>query len=695
MMAFLKQQKPLVLIVDDTMMNIDLLADVLREDYRLGIATNGIKALEFVEKNRPDIILLDIMMPEMDGFEVCQILKENQQTRSIPVVFITALSDTENVAKGFQLGGCDYISKPFHAMEVRVRVKSKLNEIDQLSFVKNIFQTSLEGILVADADMVVTMANPMALAIMGLVNEELVGQSLSILQDCNIDNDSLDFKILFQENDSWNGEIWNRRKNGENYPQNVALSVVRNLWGEVCNYVAVFHDMSEIKRHKTELKYQANHDGLTGLPNRTFFKLRLRGVLDDATRHNEMAALLILDLDKFKQVNDSLGHSVGDFLLQEVRTRLQGCLGSSVLARLGSDEFGIILEGLSHAEEAVKVAEQINMSLTLPIFHKGHELFVSASIGITFFPEDTRDPQTLMKNGDLAMARAKEKGGNSYQVFHSRMDEKITKFLTLESNLRRALDQEEFLVYYQPKLDMQTGKIVSMEALVRWMLPDGTMISPVDFIPMAEQNGLIVFLGEWVLKTATRQVKKWWDMGYEIPVAVNLSPRQFQEENLVAMITSALHDSGLDPQGLELEITESVVMEKEENAINVLTEISQLGVQFAMDDFGTGYSSLHYLKQFPLDKLKIDRSFVTNTPHDEDDVAIITAIISMGKSLRMKVVAEGVERYEQFVFLRDLGCDELQGYLFSPPVPADQFEEMLVSDKCLQLPDEVLVLRTD
>ncbi len=681
-----RQHKPLVLIVDDTMMNIDLLADVLREEYRLGIATNGLKALEFVEKNRPDIILLDIMMPEMDGFEVCQVLKDNPHTRSIPIVFITALSDTESVAKGFQLGGCDYISKPFHALEVRARVKSKLNEIDQLSFVKNIFKTSLEGILIADPDMIITMANPMASTITGLAEFDIVGESLAVLQDQESDEEPVGFKDLLEDNEYWSGEIWNRRKNGENFPQKVALSVVRNLWGEVCNYVAVFHDMSEIKRHKDELKYQANHDGLTGLPNRTFFKLRLRDILEDASRYHEQVALLMLDLDNFKHINDSLGHSVGDLLLKEVCTRLQGCLGSALLARLGSDEFGILLENLPREEGAVKVAEQINMSLSLPMFHDGHELFISASIGISFFPEDTEDPQTLMKNGDLAMARAKEKGGNAYQVFHSKMDERITRFLTLESNLRRALDKEEFLVYYQPKVDMQTGKIIGMEALVRWLLPDGSMVSPVDFIPMAEKNGLIVFLGEWVLKTATKQTKKWWDMGYEIPVAVNLSPRQFQEENLVSLIKESLSDSGLAPVALELEITESVVMEKEEDAINLLTEIGELGVQFAMDDFGTGYSSLHYLKQFPLDKLKIDRSFVTNTPADEDDVAIITAIISMGKSLRMKIVAEGVEEYEQFVFLRELGCDELQGYLFSPPVPADQFEEMLVADKSLQLP---------
>ncbi len=685
-MPITKQQKPLVLIVDDTMMNIDLLADVLRKDYRLGIATNGLKALEFVEKNRPDIILLDIMMPEMDGFEVCQILKKNPRTNSIPIVFITALSDTESVAKGFQLGGCDYISKPFHALEVRARVKSKLNEVDQLGFVKNLFQTSLEGILVADADMIISMANPMASTITGLAEDEIVGQSFTVLQDSESGDGLLDFKSLLRDNDSWSGELWNRRRNGEKFPQKVVLSVVRNLWGEVCNFVAVFHDMSEIKRHKDELKYQANHDALTRLPNRTFFKLRLHDILIDAARHQEKVALLLLDLDHFKQVNDSLGHLVGDFLLKEVCSRLKKCLGQVVLARLGSDEFGVILDDLPNAEEAVKIAEQINVSLSLPVFYEGHELFISASIGITFFPEDTTDPQVLFKNGDLAMARAKEKGGNTYQVFHSTMDEKITKLLTLESNFRRALDKEEFQVYYQPKLDMQTGEIIGMEALVRWILPDGTMISPLDFIPMAERNGLIVFLGEWVLKTATSQTRKWWDMGFKIPVAVNLSPRQFQEANLVDLIKESLHESGLPPRGLELEITESVVMEKEEDALNVFNEVKKLGVQFAMDDFGTGYSSLHYLKQFPLDKLKIDRSFVANTPSDDDDVAIITAIISMGKSLRMKVVAEGVEEYEQFVFLRDLGCDELQGYLFSPPVPAKHFEKMLVDGKCLPIP---------
>lgn len=678
-------QKPLVLIVDDTMMNIDLLADVLREDYRLGIATNGVKALEFVKKNKPDLILLDIMMPEMDGFEVCRILKDNSQTRSIPVIFITALSDTENVARGFQLGGCDYIPKPFHAVEVKARVKSKLNELNQLSFVENIFHTSLEGIVIADHDLVVTKVNPMACSITGYDEEELVGKPIDVLHSRDRGETSHHIHSFLDEADDWSGEIWNRRKNGERFPQKLALSAVRNLWGEIINYVAVFHDMSEIKRHKDELKYQANHDGLTGLPNRTSFQLRLLDALEDARRHNEKMAILILDLDHFKQINDSLGHLMGDYLLKEVCARLDGCLGGAILARLGSDEFGIAVEGLVSEEWAVKVAEQINMSLGLPIFHEGHELFISTSIGITFYPEDGLDPETLIKNGDIAMAQAKARGGNTYQVFHPEMDERIAHLLTLESNLRRALDKEEFVVFYQPKVDMRSGEIIGMEALVRWILPDGGMVSPVDFIPLAEKTGLIVFLGEWVLKTAAHQTKKWWDSGFHVPVAVNLSPRQFREENLVSLIRDTLSETGLSPEGLELEITEGVVMENEENALEILGEIDEMGVRLSIDDFGTGYSSLHYLKQFPIHTLKIDKSFVDNIPADGENVAIATAIVSMGKSLGLKVVAEGVEDMGQCIFLRDLGCDQLQGWLFSKAVDSNAFTELLVSGKKLEI----------
>ena len=681
-MTLEKIKKPLVLIVDDTMLNIDLLADVLREDYRLGIATNGVKALEFVRKNKPDLILLDIMMPEMDGFEVCRQLKEDESTCFIPIIFITALSDTENVAKGFQLGGCDYISKPFHALEVKVRVQSKLSQMNQLSFFENIFQHSLEGILVADPKMYIRQANPMACDISGYSSDDLIGSHFDILQ-VRDEEDSYDIAHLLDKQDYWSGEVWNRRKNGEKFPEKLALTAVRNLWGEIINYVAVFHDMSEIKRHQDELKYQANHDGLTGLPNRIAFQLRLADALEDADRHQEKLAVLILDLDHFKQINDSLGHTVGDVLLNEVSRRLGGCLGNAVVARLGSDEFGVLLEDLPNAEWAVKVAEQINMSLSLPIFHDGHELFITTSIGITFFPEDGSSQETLMKNGDIAMAQAKVKGGNTYQVFLPEMDKKISALLALEGKLRRALDKEEFAVFYQPKVSLATGKIIGMEALVRWFPPEGGMVSPLEFIPLAESTGLIVLLGEWVLKTAASQVKEWWDEGFEVSVAVNLSPRQFDEETLVSMVSTILQETQLPPEGLELEITEGVVMENEENAMDILHEINNMGVKLSIDDFGTGYSSLNYLKRFPIHTLKIDKSFIDDLPDDGDSVAITTAIVSMARSLGLSVVAEGVEEMAQCKFLQGLNCDMMQGFMFSKPVPAEEFYAMLTEGKSI------------
>ncbi|MEN8141492.1 MAG: EAL domain-containing protein [Thermodesulfobacteriota bacterium] len=679
------QQKPLVLIVDDTMLNIDLLADVLRDEYRLGIATNGMKALEFVRKNKPDLILLDVMMPEMDGFEVCRQLKDDDAYAYIPIIFITALSDTENVAKGFEVGGCDYISKPFHALEVKVRVQSKLNQINQLNFFENIFHHSLEGILVADPQMVIRQANPMACAITGYTVEELLGSRFDILQ-VKDGEDDLDIGHILDEQDDWSGEVWNRRKNGEKFPQKLALTAVRSLWGEIINYVAVFHDMSEVKRHKDELKFQADHDALTGLPNRVAFQRRLASALLDASRHGEKLAVLILDLDKFKHINDSLGHRVGDMILKEVSRRLKGCIGSALLARLGSDEFGVLLTDLPHAEGAVKVAERVNTSLALPMRQYGHELFSSASIGITFFPDDGNSQETLMKNGDMAMAQAKERGGNTYQVFLPEMDRKISQRLALEGRLRRALDKGEFAVFYQPKVSLVSGEIVGMEALVRWFPPGGGVVAPIEFIPLAESTGLIVLLGEWVLRSAAKQVKCWWDAGYPISVAVNISPRQFEEEGLVKMIKSVLTESRLPPQALELEITEGVVMENEKQAMATLHQISNMGVRLSIDDFGTGYSSLNYLKRFPIKTLKIDKSFVDDLPHDSDSVAITTAIVSMARSLGLAVVAEGVEDKEQLAFLQGQGCDMVQGFIFSRAVGEEDMSALLASGRVLEIP---------
>ncbi len=677
--------KPLILVVDDTLTNIDLLTDVLMDDYRLGIAMNGQKALAFVDRNPPDLILLDIMMPEMDGYEVCRCLKKNRKTRDIPVIFITAMSDTAHVAKGFDVGGVDYVTKPFHSLEVKARVKTHLILKNQLSMSARIFESSLDGIIVTDPDTVIQMVNPAVSEITGYSAEEMIGRKTNMMQSRRHENFFYqDMWNTLTETGNWTGEIWNRKKNGEIYPQWLSITAIQDLWGRVTNYVGVFHDMSEMKRQQDELKYLASHDALTDLPNRNFFQYRLMDSMANADRHGEMLAIMLLDLDNFKSVNDSLGHTTGDKLLQEVASRLLSCLGEGgFVSRLGGDEFAILLEDVRNEERAVKVAGLIYESISKPFHLKTHDFFLTVSIGITFCPADGQDPETLLKNSDIAMFRAKQRGGNSYEIFTPAMDREVTRRLTLESQLRRAIERDELMVYYQPKLDLVSGCIVSMEALVRWQKPNEGIVSPAEFIPLAERTGLILPLGKWVLQTAALQTKKWWDAGYRLRVAVNLSPRQFQEENLLEMIHSVLAETGLPPAGLELEITESVVMENEEMSLELMAKMSAMGLHLALDDFGTGYSSLRYLKQFPINTLKIDKSFVDNVPGDDENVAITSAIISMARSLKMQVVAEGVETEEQLHFLRQLVCDEMQGYLFSPPVPADKFSVMLKENKCL------------
>ena len=681
----MNKTKPLILVVDDTLTNIDLLTDVLMDDYRLGIAMNGQKALAFVDRNPPDLILLDIMMPEMDGYEVCRRLKKNRKTQDIPVIFITAMSDTAHVAKGFDVGGVDYVTKPFHSLEVKARVKTHLILKNQLSMSARIFESSLDGIIVTDPDTVIQIVNPAVSEITGYSAEDMIGRKTNMLQSRRHE------KVFYQdmwnsltETENWTGEIWNRKKNGEIYPQWLSITAIQDLWGRVTNYVGVFHDMSEMKRQQDELKYQASHDALTDLPNRIFFQYRLMDSIANADRHGEMLAIMLLDLDNFKSVNDSLGHTIGDKLLQEVASRLLRCLGEGgFVSRLGGDEFAILLEDVRNEERAVKVAGLIYESISKPFHLQTHDFFLTVSIGITFCPADGQNPETLLKNSDIAMFRAKQRGGNSYEIFTPAMDREVTRRLTLESQLRRAIERDELMVYYQPKLDLVSGGIVSMEALVRWQKPNEGIVSPAEFIPLAEKTGLILPLGKWVLQTAALQTKKWWDAGYRLRVAVNLSPRQFQEENLLEMIHAVLAETGLPPAGLEFEITESVLMENEEMSLDLMAKMNAMGLHLALDDFGTGYSSLRYLKQFPIHTLKIDKSFVDNVPGDDENVAITSAIISMARSLKMQVVAEGVETKEQLHFLRQLVCDEMQGYLFSPPVPADKFTIMLKENKCL------------
>jgi diguanylate cyclase (GGDEF)-like protein/PAS domain S-box-containing protein len=442
-------------------------------------------------------------------------------------------------------------------------------------------------------------------------------------------------------------------------------------------------DITERKRAEEQVKHLAFHDPLTGLPNRLLFNDRLRVAMVHANRYREKLAVLFLDIDRFKVINDSLGHSIGDELLRRVAERVGGCIRQEdTIARLGGDEFTVLLPGIARDEDAGTIANKILEAVRLPFFIEHRELFITTSVGVTVYPTDGAEAEMLVRNADTAMYRAKEQGRDNYQLYAPAMNSRALERLSLEGRLRQALQNRELAVYYQPLIDLATGRIRGAEALLRWQHPEHGVIGPGKFISIAEVSGLIVPIGQWVLSTACAQAKKWHEAGFgDLSVAVNLSSRQFQQADLVYQVTEALQAAGLSPGSLDLEITESNAMQNAELSISALWDLKNLGVRLSMDDFGTGYSSLNYLKRFPIDRIKIDQSFVRDVPHNADDAAIVAAIVAMAHSMKLATVAEGVETEEQLEFLREQRCDEMQGYLFSPPVPAAKFDDLLETSR--------------
>lgn len=441
-----------------------------------------------------------------------------------------------------------------------------------------------------------------------------------------------------------------------------------------------FNDMiHHIREAKEKIQYQAYHDPLTGLPNRILFNDRLMVALTQADVKDQMVAVLLIDLDRFKNINETLGHRMGDLLLQNVAKRVIDCMREGdTVSRLGGDEFILILSDITQVQEVITIASKIlDVLANEPFDLAGHELYITPSIGISVYPNDGEDIETLVKNADMAMYRAKERGRNNYQLHTPAMNTAANERLTLENNLRRAIDRNEFILHYQPKVDLATGKMTGMEALVRWQHSEWGMVSPVKFIPVAEETGLILPIGDWVLRAACEQNKRWQEQGHPpVRVAVNLSGHQF-ERGLVKQVRQVLQETGLEPEWLELEITESTLMHNTQLIIEIIQELKNMGIHISIDDFGTGYSSLSYLERFPIDSLKIDQSFVRSIENPETDAVIARAIISLGHSLGLQVIAEGVETAAQLDFLRSQNCDVGQGYLFSRPVSAEQFEELL------------------
>jgi diguanylate cyclase (GGDEF)-like protein len=551
-----------ILVVDDDRgMRLGLRQVLEMDGYRVEEASNGLQALELCERHMPDLVLMDAMMPVLDGFAACARMRELPGGNHMPVLIITALDDERSIESAFTAGAIDYIPKPVH------------------------------------------------------------------------------FAVLRQR-------------------------------------IARLVQASRAEQHVRHLAY---NDPLTGLPNRSMFMEQLGSLLNRVRRKGQMMAILFLDLDRFKMVNDTLGHDVGDLLLKAVAERINRCVRSGdLVARLGGDEFTIILDNISTHKVAASVAEKICHALAEPFTFIGQEMYVSTSIGISLCPQDGADIGSLMKHADTAMFKAKDRGGQ-YQFYETGMEAAVSKQLELQNDLRRALEREELSVHYQPQADLGSGKIIGMEALVRWQHPTNGYIPPNEFIPLAEETGLIHEVGKWVLRRACRQTQHWLEQGFgPLRVSVNLSGIQLERADCAEHVAAVLNETGLSPDHLELEITESTIMEHPEDVVSTLDDLKQMGITLAIDDFGTGYSSLSYLKRFPIDLLKIDASFVRDITTDPDDKALISGIIALAKSLRLQVIAEGVETHDQKTFLQEQGCDQMQGYYLSKPLPAQVFEEQIL-----------------
>ncbi len=526
-------------------------------------------------------------------------------------------------------------------------------------------------------------ANPQLCSMLGYTEQELLTMTVKDVShpgDVNV-TDELRDRLRAGEIQSFKTEKRYLRKDGTPIWVGLTIACKRDRAGKCLYDISIVEDISSRKGAEERIQYLATHDGLTGLPNRVMFQQLLGLSIETARRYGRKLAVLFIDLDRFKVINDTLGHEAGDVLLREIGARLRECLrASDVVARLGGDEFVVLLQEINDPAQAASVARNILNVVMKPVVILGQECRVTASVGVCLHPDDGQDDQSIMKNADMAMYLAKEEGKNNFQFFTSRMKPHSIERLSLETNLRRALELEEFSLHYQAKVNFRTGAITGVEALLRWHNPELGSVSPARFIPLAEETGLIVPIGKWVLKTACAQSVAWQKQGLPpVCMSVNLSMRQLNDEGLVREIESVLNETGLDPSLLELEVTESSIMHNAERAVRVLTSIKDLGVRLGIDDFGTGYSSLAHLKRFPIDTLKVDRSFIREVPNDAEDRAIAEAIIAMGKTLSLTVVAEGVETPEQQAFLSERLCDEMQGYYFSTPVAAQDFAELLRS----------------
>jgi diguanylate cyclase (GGDEF)-like protein/PAS domain S-box-containing protein len=567
-----------------------------------------------------------------------------------------------------------------HFIAIKEDITAQKRAEDQLRMNAAVFETTTEGIMVTDEENRIKTINPAFTRITGYTQDEVQGRSPSILSSGRHDRGFYEemWETVLQ-NGCWNGEIWNRRKDGSVYPEWLAISTIRDDNGIVKEHVAVFSDITKYKQDEEQILYQANYDALTGLPNRSLLSDRLSQAIVAAQRESWMLAVLFVDLNHFKVVNDTFGHVVGDEVLQMVAERIKSCLREpDTVSRFGGDEFIILLQDVTEMDSVAQIATNIINNITRVITLYGREIYIGASIGITVYPDDAESVDSLLRNADMAMYQAKERGRNTFQFFTASMQQHTLVRQQLELDLRQAIRREELEIYYQPVVDARENRVVSVEALLRWHHPVRGMVSPAIFIPLAEDTGQIGPIGEWVMRGACEQLKRWHLAGFkDLKMAVNLSSRQRELGLQGEFLKELLQETGLSSDYLTLEMTESLLMRDTEEAMTWLTSFKDLGIKLSVDDFGTGYSSLSYLKRFPMDVLKIDRSFVCDLPDNLEDATLVNTIVAMADSLKMRVIAEGVETRQQVEFLLKAGCNELQGFYFGKPMKAENLTAWL------------------
>jgi diguanylate cyclase (GGDEF)-like protein/PAS domain S-box-containing protein len=678
-----------VLCVDDCEDDVLLVIEALSAggfmpEYRRVCTLAGLET----ELLQPwDLVISDYSMPQLNGLQVLEVVR--QRMPELPFVLVSGAVGQDTAVAAMKSGAGDYIMKddltrlvPAVRRELadaggrRARRLAEANLRASETLLNSIVNTAADGIIVIDDSGMLEFVNAAVERMFGWKPLELIGRNFDSLLMARSQAGGEPMRRVLTA--GVGREVRAQRKDGSVFPIELTLGEMR-IDGRI-KHACIMRDVTDRKCAEERIHQLAHYDKLTGLPNRALFSQLLEQALAEAKYSKKQVAVLFIDLDRFKLINDSLSHDSGDAVLKQVARRLTDSqFKRNTIARFGGDEFVVLMRDCQIPTDAAEAAQHLLTAIAQPLLLEGQEYHLTASIGISAYPNDGENAQTILKNADIAMYRAKEHGKNNYQFYSAQMNLHSFERLVLERFLRHALDQDEFRVFYQPKIDLVSGRITGMEALLRWFHPAMGMISPVKFIPLAEETGLIVPIGAWVLKAACKQNKIWADQGLPpLRVAVNLSARQFAQDDLHSTILNVLEETGLAPELLELEITESVTMDNPEHAAALLRKLKALGIKLAIDDFGTGYSSLSYLKRFPIDNVKIDRSFIKDIPHDEDDVAITQAVIAMAHSLGLKVIAEGVESGEHVTFLRAHGCEEAQGYLFGAPMAADDFSRLIV-----------------